>query len=608
MVNFANPELLYLLIAVAVFALLYWRMRFLRRRRIARFGDPAVLAGLMPDVSKYLPTVKIVVALAALTSMCVMLARPRTKGKVTEEEMSGIEVMIAVDVSNSMLASSTDDPRGIARLQRAKHVLNSLLGKLDNDRVGLIVFAGDAFTQLPLTPDFVSAKLYLNEISTGMVENQGTDIGAAIQVAMNSFSGMKDVERAIVVITDAEDQIGDAVSVAKAAHDEGIEVDVIGLGSGKGAQIPLDRSFTNWLKDENGQVVTTYLNEQLAQEIAAAGGGVYINGASATALNELAGRLDEIKKTNFGKINYTANDEQFPVFAWLALLLVIIDCIFSNRKIGFLRKYNFFSRSASVAFLALTAGLAAQAQAPMAPALQFPDNSLRPERRFIREGNEEFRAGHYREAEILYARALNANPTSEVGLYNQALTRLHLAGTDAEANKELKQNAIQTMETLLKAQNPKVAEYAAYNLGNVAYEAQQLQSALESYKQALRKNPANELARENYRFVEKQIEKQQNQNQNQNQEQQEDKQDQQQQQQENQEQNQQQQQQQQNQQQQQQNQQQQNQQQQQKEQNISRSNRDQILNAVEKKDAAARARAKGDPAKGGGQRSRGRNW
>ncbi len=251
MVNFANPRLLYLLAVVVLFALLYWRMRYLRRRRIARFGNPSVLESLMPDVSKYLPAVKMVVALIAVASMIVMLARPRTKGKVTEEEMSGIEVMIAVDVSNSMLASSTDDPRGISRLQRAKHVLNSLIGKLDNDRVGLIVFAGDAFTQLPLTPDFVSAKLYLNEISTGMVENQGTDIGSAIQVAMNSFSGMKDVERAIVVITDAEDQIGDAVSVADAARNEGIEVDVIGLGSGKGAQIPLDRSFTNWLKDEN---------------------------------------------------------------------------------------------------------------------------------------------------------------------------------------------------------------------------------------------------------------------------------------------------------------------------------------------------------------------
>lgn len=597
MVNFANPRLLYMLAAVVVFALLYWRMRFLRRRRIERFGNPSVLDSLMPDVSKYLPTVKIVVALIALTAMVFMLARPRTRGQATEEEMSGIEVMIAVDVSNSMLASSTDDPRGIARLQRAKHVLNSLLGKLDNDRVGLIVFAGDAFTQLPLTPDFVSAKLYLNEISTGMVENQGTDIGAAIQVAMNSFSGMKDVERAIVVITDAEDQIGDAVSVAKAANDEGIEVDVIGLGSGKGAQIPLDRSYTNWLKDENGQVVTTYLNEQLAQEIAAAGGGVYINGASASALNELAERLDEIKKTNFGKINYTANDEQFPVFAWIALLMVIIDCIFSNRKIGFLRKYNFFSRGASVIVVAFAGTLAAGAQAPKAPLLDYPDNSLRPERMFIREGNEQFKAGHYREAEILYARALNANPASEVGLYNQALTRLHLSGDNAEQNQELRQNALQTMQNLVKAQNPTVAEYAAYNLGNVAYESEQLQQALECYKQALRKNPANEKARENYRFVEKKIQdQQQNQNQDRQDQQQQEQQQQKQQQEQNQDQNQ------------DQDQKQQEQQKQQQEQNISQSNRDQILNAVEKKDAAARARAKSDPSKGGGRRNHGKNW
>ncbi|MDE6033253.1 MAG: VWA domain-containing protein, partial [Muribaculaceae bacterium] len=236
MVNFAYPQLFYLLIPVALLGLLYIFMRYRRKRNIARFGNPQILAGLMPDVSKYLPTVKIVIALLALVSMVFMLVRPRTKGVATEEEMEGIEVMIAMDVSNSMLASSTDDPRGVSRLNRAKQVLNSLLGKLNNDRVGLIVFAGDAFTQLPLTPDFVSAKLYLNEISTGMVENQGTSIGAAIEVAMNSFSGATDVERAIIVITDAEDQEGDAQAMAAAAHSEGIEGDVIGLGSGKGAQ------------------------------------------------------------------------------------------------------------------------------------------------------------------------------------------------------------------------------------------------------------------------------------------------------------------------------------------------------------------------------------
>nr|MDE6534606.1 VWA domain-containing protein [Muribaculaceae bacterium] len=401
MVNFAYPQLFYLLIPVALLGLLYILMRYRRKRNIARFGNPRILASLMPDVSKYLPTVKIVIALLALVSMVFMLVRPRTQGVQTEEEMEGIEVIIAMDVSNSMLASSTDDPRGVSRLNRAKQVLNSLLGKLNNDRVGLIVFAGDAFTQLPLTPDFVSAKLYLNEISTGMVDNQGTSIGAAIEVAMNSFSGASDVERAIIVITDAEDQVGDAQAMAAAAHNEGIEVDVIGLGSGKGAQIPLDRSYTNWLKDENGQVVTTYLNEQLAQEIAQAGGGVYINGASSSALNDLVKRLDEIKKSNLGKVNYTAHNEQFPIFAWIALILVLADCILSNRKIGFLRKYNFFSRGgAAVLFLLMSFGVSAQSIKPFGKPIE--ETSVRKERRLIREGNSEFEKGHYAEADILY--------------------------------------------------------------------------------------------------------------------------------------------------------------------------------------------------------------
>lgn len=295
MVNFANPQLLYLLLAVPVLAALYVYSRYLRRRRIARFGNPEVLSALMPDVSRYLPAVKICLALTAIAALVVVLARPRSQGKATEESKQGIEVMIAVDVSNSMLASSTDDPRGISRLQRAKHVLGRLIDNLEQDRVGLIVFAGEAYTQLPLTPDFMSAKLYLNDISTGMIENQGTSIGAAIEVAMNSFSGAADVERAIVVITDAEDQIGDAAAMAEVAHRDGIEVDVIGLGSGKGAQIPLDKTYSNWLKDEEGRVVTTYLDETIAQEIARAGGGIYINGASPSALNDLVKRLDEIK-------------------------------------------------------------------------------------------------------------------------------------------------------------------------------------------------------------------------------------------------------------------------------------------------------------------------
>ncbi|MDE7388061.1 MAG: VWA domain-containing protein, partial [Muribaculaceae bacterium] len=309
MVNFAYPRLLWLLLVIPALAALYFASRYMRRRALRKFGRPDVIASLMPDVSAYLPALKLTISLLAIAALVVVLARPRSMGKVTEESQQGIEVMIALDVSNSMRASSTDDPRGVSRLQRAKHVLGRLIDNLGQDRVGLIVFAGEAYTQLPLTPDFMSAKMYLNDISTNMIQNQGTSIGAAIEVAMNSFSGATDVERAIVLITDAEDQIGDAESMAATAQSNGIEVDVIGLGSGKGAQIPLDNTYTNWLKDDDGRVVTTYLNEELAQQIARAGGGIYINGASPSALNELVKRLDEIKKSDLGTVTYSASDE-----------------------------------------------------------------------------------------------------------------------------------------------------------------------------------------------------------------------------------------------------------------------------------------------------------
>ncbi|MDE6119263.1 MAG: VWA domain-containing protein, partial [Muribaculaceae bacterium] len=388
----------------------------------------------------------------------------------------------------------------VSRLQRAKHVLGRLIDNLENDRVGLIVFAGEAYTQLPLTPDFMSAKMYLNDISTGMVENQGTSIGAAIEVAMNSFSGATDVERAIVLITDAEDQIGDAENMAEVAHREGIEVDVIGLGSGKGAQIPLDNSYSNWLKDDEGRVVTTYLNEEMAHSIARAGGGIYINGASPSALNDLVKRLDEIKKSDLGTMTYTAADEQFPLFAALALMLIVLDCIFSNRKIGFLRKYNFFSRNATMMAMLMLMPVAATAAMPEPKPL--PDNSTRHERRFIAEGNKQFDQGHLREAEISYRRALDENPQSEIARYNEALTRLKIGAETKEQNAELLKAATETMTELMQnAENPQVAEFATYNLGNIAVESQQLQQALQLYRQALRINPSNMQTRENYRYV-----------------------------------------------------------------------------------------------------------
>lgn len=342
--TFAYPYLLYLLLLIpVVFGLWFWA-RVARKARLRRYGQMRHLEHLMPEASKYMPAVKITLELLAMAFIIVALARPRAGEKEEVENTAGIEVMIAFDVSRSMLASSTDDPNGVSRLQRAKYILNRLIDKLDNDKVGLIVFAGEAYTQLPITTDFLSARMYLDEISTDMVPTQGTAIGTAINMCLNSFSGDEEINKAIIVITDGENHEGDALEMAKYANSIGVQVDVIGVGSLKGAPIPIDSRKGIFLQDQSGAPVTTYLNEAMAKEIAEAGGGNYINGSSSKAVDELVAELDKIKKSELQNVTYKASAEQFPLFVWIAVVLLVIDAFVLPRKIGWLRKFNFFHK------------------------------------------------------------------------------------------------------------------------------------------------------------------------------------------------------------------------------------------------------------------------
>ena len=333
MISFAHPYILYLLLLVPAIVVLHAVARYSRRRRMARFGKPAILASLMPDASRYTPGLKLVLQLFAITAIIIVLARPRAGAKQEISEVEGIEVMICLDVSNSMLASSTDDPRGISRLQRAKLVLEKLFSQLKNDKVGLIVFAGDAYTQLPITSDFTSAKMFLSSISPDMVPTQGTAIGAAIEMAMTSFTPEADMQKAIIVITDGENFEDEPEAAAKEAANQGIQVDVIGLGSAKGALIPLGRDG-QFLRDSDGNPVTTRLNEDMAQKIAMAGNGIYVQGSSSSVVKEVSDQLDTLSKSTLEKVTYAASAEQFPVFAWLALLFLLADTFIPERKIG----------------------------------------------------------------------------------------------------------------------------------------------------------------------------------------------------------------------------------------------------------------------------------
>ena len=342
MFSFANPEYLYLLLLIPVIAVLFLWSRATRKKSIAKFGRKAVVETLMPDVSTYKPWIKLTLELLALAAIVIVLARPRAGARTSTTTTRGIEVMVALDVSNSMRASCSDNPDDMSRLERSKMILEKLSDKFENDRVGLIVFAGNAYVQMPITSDYLSAKMYLSSINTNMVPTQGTAIGAAINLAMNSFSKNKKCQKSIIVITDGENHEDDAVGAAKEAAKNGIQVNVVGMGATNGAPIPMSNG--GYLKDDNGQVVTTFLNEKMASDIAAAGKGVYVSGAAGDALETLQDSLNKLAKSNLSQVTYSQRDEQFPIFAWIAILLIIADMFVSERKNSWLKKYNFFTK------------------------------------------------------------------------------------------------------------------------------------------------------------------------------------------------------------------------------------------------------------------------
>ncbi|MCH5220985.1 MAG: VWA domain-containing protein [Muribaculaceae bacterium] len=340
MFDFAYPHYLYLFALIPLFILIYIAARTGRRAKLRRFGHNDIVATLMPDASRYTPTVKFVLAMIALSAVIIMLARPRAGAKEQQETSAGIEVMIAFDVSNSMLASSTERPDGVSRIDRARLLLEKLVDKLDNDKVGLVIFAGQSKVQLPLTSDFYTAKMYLNELNPSQISYQGTDISSAIKMAMNGFSPAEDMHKAIILITDAEDHEGAAIDAASLAAENGIQIDVIGLGTPTGTLLP------GFMTPEGSPVITK-LNEELAQQIAKAGSGVYVNGASPSALGDLEEQLDKLQKSEFSSISYTAGAEQFPTFAFIAFIFLLIDIFLVNKKISWLKGVDFFSQSSS---------------------------------------------------------------------------------------------------------------------------------------------------------------------------------------------------------------------------------------------------------------------
>lgn len=342
MFNFAYPTILTLLLLVPLFVVLYAWARYARRKKLNKFGKRDSISSLMPDVSPYKPPVKLTLEMLALSFIIIAFARPWGGIKDQKTTKEGIEVIIAMDASNSMLASATDDPQGPERMRTAKLILEKLINRLDNDRVGLIMYAGSAYTLIPVTNDYVSAKMFLNSIDPSQISDQGTNIAAAIDMATASFSEDKNIGKAVILITDAEelDDNESVMNAAKTASKNGIQLDVVGVGSA--TPVPLLVNGIPMVDDQTGLPVSTALNEDLAADIAKAGKGIYVNASNKDALNELDKQLDTLKKSAFESSLYAQHDELFPIFAWMALVCIILDILILDRKIGWLDRFTFF--------------------------------------------------------------------------------------------------------------------------------------------------------------------------------------------------------------------------------------------------------------------------
>ena len=339
MFRFEDPSYLYILLLLPFLVAFYLYSNYRRRRAIRKFGDPELMSQLMPDVSRYRPDVKFWLLFAAIAFFVLLLARPQFGSKLETVKRQGVEVIIALDISNSMLAEDVQP----SRLEKAKRLVSQLVEKMENDKVGMIVFAGDAFTQLPITSDYISAKMFLESIDPSLISKQGTAIGAALNLAMRSFTPQEGVGRSVILITDGENHEGGALEAAKAATDKGIQVNVLGVGMPEGGPIPI-AGTNDYRRDREGNVIVTRLNEEMCQEVAKAGKGIYVRvDNSNNAQKAITKEINKLAKADVETQVYTEFNEQFQAVAWIILLLLVAEILILERKNPLFRNIHLFA-------------------------------------------------------------------------------------------------------------------------------------------------------------------------------------------------------------------------------------------------------------------------
>ena len=476
MFRFEDPIYLYLLALIPLLALIRFFMVHQQKKRLRKFGDPELVRQLMPNVSRFRPMVKFYLLLGALALLIVVLARPQLGTKISHEKRTGIETIICMDISNSMLAEDVTP----SRLDRAKMMV-----------------------QLPITSDYVSAKMFLSSINPSMLSTQGTDIAAAITMASHSFTQEENIGKAIIVITDGEDHEGGALEAAKEAKERGMNTYVLGVGSPNGAPIPTGTG--DYMKDNSGQTVMSALNEDMCRQLADAGSGAYIHVENnSNAQEQLDNALDKLAKKETSSTIYSDYDEQFQAVAIIVLLLLILEVCILEIKNPMLKNVSLFKRSKRLEvrgerivssrlilllFISLTSYLS-----PLT-------TNAQSDRQMIRQGNKLYRKGNVAEAEVSYRKAVERNERNAQANYNLG---------NALMGQRKDSLAITQLEKAAKLEtNPLRRAQAYHNMGVICQQHRMFGEAIEAYKEALRNNPTDNETRYNLALCKRQQQEQQ---------------------------------------------------------------------------------------------------
>jgi Ca-activated chloride channel family protein len=345
MFRFENPNVLYTLLFLPIGFLIFLLYLRWKKKVVARFGDEELIRRLMPDRAIAFIWIKYALLSAAILFLIIALANPQFVSKLVEGERKGIDIVIALDISNSMLAEDVQPNR----LERSKIAISKMIDKLANDRIGLVIFAGKAYKDIAITTDYTATKFLVQNIHTGDIATQGTAVGDAIEEAMTSFENTGAKSKAIIIMTDGENHEEGAIEAAQKAAEQGIKVYTVGIGSPDGVPIPLYDSHHNrrgYKKDRDGNTVMTKLNENFLKELADAGNGMYVRGNNISyTLEKIYDTINQLEKTTFEKRKFQDYDNKFQIYLWIALFFLILEILFFERKGKIIQKIRIFDNN-----------------------------------------------------------------------------------------------------------------------------------------------------------------------------------------------------------------------------------------------------------------------